>query len=65
MSVQTLHGILGFLSQAFEKDGLWQLHKVDYIDGVSDLYVSKGSALDILKGLGSWGKDEKKRHRLQ
>eukprot|EP00434_Breviolum_minutum_P020458 symbB.v1.2.018041.t2/scaffold1424.1/size119625/6 len=32
--------------EAFEKDGLWQLHKVDYIDGVSDLYVSKGNIFD-------------------
>ena len=29
--------------EAFEKVGLWQLRKVDYIDGVSDLYVSKGN----------------------
>jgi hypothetical protein len=37
--------------QAFEKDGLWQLRRVDYIDGVADLYVSKGSRL-VLKFSG-------------
>ncbi len=29
--------VLSNYLEAFEKDGLWQLRKVDYIDGVSDL----------------------------
>ena len=32
--------------EAFEKDGLWQLRKVDYIDGVSD-YIAKVLLLDL------------------
>ena len=37
--------------EAFTKDGLWQLRKVDYIDGVADLYVSKGSSLTNKEGI--------------
>ena len=41
--------------EAFQKDGLWQLCKVDYIDGVSDLYVSKGNIFDgVFTKLSVW-----------
>ena len=41
--------------EAFEKDGLWQLHKVDYIDGVPDLYVTKGNIFDgVFTKLAVW-----------
>jgi len=41
--------------EAFEKGGLWQLHQVDYIDGVSDLYVSKGNIFDgVFTKLAVW-----------
>ncbi len=41
--------------EAFQKDGLWQLRKVDYIDGVSDLYVSKGTIFDgVFTKLAVW-----------
>ena len=44
---------------AFEKDNLWQLRKVDYIDGVSDLYVSKGNIFDgVFTKLGVWTLEE-------
>ena len=33
---------------AFEKDGLWQLRKVDYLDVVSDLYVREENIFDSL-----------------
>ena len=40
---------------AFEKDNLWQLRKVDDIDGVSDLYISKGNIFDgVFTKLGAW-----------
>ena len=40
---------------AFEKNGLWQLRKVDYIDGVPDLYVSKGNIFDgVFTKLAVW-----------
>ena len=40
---------------AFKKDNLWQLRKVDYIDGVSDLYVSKGNVFDgVFTKLAAW-----------
>ena len=45
--------------EAFAKDGLWQLRKVDYIDGVSDLYVSKGNIFDgVFTKLGVWTLEE-------
>ena len=41
--------------EAFERDGLWQLHKVDYIDGVPDLYVTKGNIFDgVFTKLAVW-----------
>ena len=41
--------------EAFERDGLWQLHKVDYVDGVPDLYVSKGNIFDgVFTKLAVW-----------
>lgn len=41
--------------EAFEKDGLWQLRRVDYIDGVADLYVSKGNIFDgVFTKLQAW-----------
>ena len=44
---------------AFEKDNLWQLRKVDYIDGVSDLYISKGNIFDgVFTKLGAWTLEE-------
>ena len=44
---------------AFKKDNLWQLRKVDYIDGVSDLYVSKGNIFDgVFTKLAAWTLDE-------
>ena len=44
--------------EAFAKDGLWQLHKVDYIDGVPDLYVSKGNIFDgVFTKLAVWKLD--------
>ena len=40
---------------AFEKDNLWQLRKVDNIDGASDLYISKGNIFDgVFTKLGAW-----------
>ena len=45
--------------EAFEKDGLWQLHKVAYIDGVPDLYVSKGNIFDgVFTKLAAWTLEE-------
>ena len=32
--------------EAFEKDSLWNLQQVEYIDGVSDLYFGKGHIFD-------------------
>ena len=32
--------------EALGHDGLWELRVVNYIDGVEDLYISKGSAFD-------------------
>ena len=41
--------------EAFQKDDLWQLHKVDYIDGVPDLYVAKGNIFDgVFTKLAVW-----------
>ncbi|CAE7535266.1 unnamed protein product [Symbiodinium natans] len=41
--------------QAFEQDGLWQLKEVNYIDGVEDLYVSKGNIFDgVFTKLAAW-----------
>ena len=45
--------------EAFEKDGLWLLRKVDYIDGVPDLYVSKGNIFDgVFTKLTVWTLEE-------
>eukprot|EP00434_Breviolum_minutum_P025766 symbB.v1.2.022777.t1/scaffold2059.1/size90859/5 len=45
--------------KAFEKDGLWQLRKVDYIDGVPALYVSKGNIFDgVFTKLAVWKLEE-------
>ena len=45
--------------EAFQKDGLWQLHKVDYIDGVPDLYVTKGNIFDgVFTKLAVWTLEE-------
>ena len=45
--------------KVFEKDGLWQLRKVDYIDGVPDLYVSKGNIFDgVFTKLAVWTLDD-------
>ena len=39
----------------FEKDGLWKLRSVDYIDGVSSLYWSKGNIFDgVFTKLAAW-----------
>ena len=41
--------------EAFAHDGLWDLHSVNYIDGVEDLYVSKGSVFDgVFTKLSVW-----------
>lgn len=40
---------------AFSQDGLWQLKEVNYIDGVEDLYVSKGNIFDgVFTKLAAW-----------
>ena len=45
--------------EAFEKDGLWLLRKVDYIDGVPDLYVGKGNIFDgVFTKLAVWTLEE-------
>lgn len=45
--------------EAFEKDGLWQLRRVDYIDGVEDLYVSKGNIFDgVFTKLQAWSLED-------
>ena len=45
--------------EAFKKDGLWQLRTVDYIDGVSDLYVTKGNIFDgVFTKLAVWTLEE-------
>ena len=45
--------------EAFQKDGLWQLRKVDYIDGVPDLYVTKGNIFDgVFTKLAVWTLEE-------
>ena len=45
--------------EAFERDGLWQLHKVDYIDGVPDLYTRKGYIFDgVFTKLSVWKLEE-------
>ena len=45
--------------EAFEKGGLWQLRKVDYIDGVSELYVRKGNVFDgVFTKLAVWKLEE-------
>ena len=45
--------------EAFEKDGLWQLRKTDYIDGVPALYVSKGNIFDgVFTKLAAWKLEE-------
>ena len=41
--------------EAFQKDDLWQLRKVEYIDGVSDPYVRKGNIFDgVFTKLAVW-----------
>ena len=38
---------------------LWQLHQVDYIDGVPDLYVTKGNIVDgVFTKLAAWTLEE-------
>ena len=45
--------------EAFKKGGLWQLRKVDYIDGVSELYVRKGNIFDgVFTKLAVWKLEE-------
>ena len=41
--------------EVFQKDDLWRLHQVDYIDGVPDLYVTKGNIFDgVFTKLAAW-----------
>ena len=41
--------------EALGHDGLWELRLVDYIDGVEDLYISKGSVFDgVFTKLSVW-----------
>ena len=45
--------------ETFVRDGLWQLCKVNYIDGVSDLYISKGNIFDgVFTKLAVWKLEE-------
>ena len=45
--------------EAFERERLWQLHKVDYIDGVPDLYIRKGNVFDgVFTKLAAWQLEE-------
>ena len=45
--------------EAFGKNDLWQLRKVQYIDGVSDLYIRKGNIFDgVFTKLAVWTLDD-------